>query len=122
MTKLIKLATFSAVACALSLSAASAATTVGEPAAQSSDERIILAQSNRRVDVYGGMQTDVYSSRSTAQSMLRSIVGNRLAAECQSQYNSSLLWDTISYLEFWDGTTGAGRYRASTSQATGYCR
>ncbi len=122
MTKLIKLATFSAAACALSLSTASAATTVGEPAAQSSDERIILAQSNRRVDVYGGMQTDVYSSRSTAESMLRSIVGNRLAAECQSQYNSSLLWDTINFQTFWDGTTGSGRYRAHTTQASGLCR
>ena len=80
------------------------------------------ANANRTVEVRELIQTDVYSSESVARSMLNSLVGNRLARECQNRYNSSLLWDTIEYRIYFDGTTGQGRYRASTNQAWANCR
>lgn len=80
------------------------------------------ANSNRMVEVRELIQTDVYSSESLARSMLNTLVGNRLGRECQNQYNSSLLWDTMQYRVYFEGTTGQGRYRASTSQAWANCR
>lgn len=68
------------------------------------------------------LQTDIYMHQSLARSILRDMVALRLAEECDSQFNSSLLWDTIDYIEFWDGTMEENKYRAHTTQGWGRCR